>query len=107
MPNLTAHGAFHGDRPYGGVDDDDWVYGGSAPHSAGADRGKEVYGAGEDDEDEDDEDGGSCGEQQIEVRRRQLSWAVHDVDGDEDDEEEDYDEPPPLSESDDPGGAGG
>lgn len=107
MPNATAHGAFHGDHSYGDVDDDDWVYGGSAPHSAGADRGKEVYGAGEDDEDEDDEDGGSCGEQQIEVRRRQLSWAVHDVDGDDDDEEEDYYEPPPLSESDDPGGAGG
>ena len=107
MPNATAHGAFHGDCSYGGVGDDDWEYGGSAPHSASADRGKEVFEAGEDeedDEDDDDEDGGS-GEQQIEVRRRQLSWAVHDVDDDE--EDEDDDEPPPLSESDDPGGAGG
>ena len=105
MPNATAHGAFHGDCSYGG--DDDWGYGGSAPHSASADGEKEVYGAGEDDEDDDDdddEDGGS-GEQQIEVRRRQLTWAVQDVDDDE--EDEDDDEPPPLTESDDPGGAGG
>ena len=108
--NATAHGAFHSDHSYGGVDDDDWEYGGSAPHSAGADRGKDVYGVGEDDEDDEeeddeDEDGGSVGGQPIEVRRRQLSWAVHDDNEDEDDEDDD--EPPPLSESDDPGGAGG
>jgi len=114
MPNATAHGAFHGDRSYHGVDDDDWVYGGGAQHSSGADRGKEVYGVGEDEDEEEDEeeddDGGSGGGQPIEVRRRQLSWAVHDVDEDEDDEDEDDeddDEPPPLSESDDPGGAAG
>ena len=106
MPNATAHGAFHGDRSYHGVDDDDWECAGNAQHSAGADRGKEVYGVGEDeDDDEEDEDGGSGGGQPIEVRRRQLSWAVHDVDEDEDDEDDD--EPPPLSGSDDPGGAGG
>ena len=71
------------------------------PHSR---RGKDVYGEeedeeeDEDDEDDDDDDGsaGSGGERPIEVRRRQLAWADHDLedDDDEDEDEEDYGPPP-------------
>ena len=108
MPNATADGIFHGDRSCADDDDDDgWEYGGRAPHGAGAHRGKDVYGEDEGEDEDDDDDGGSGG-RPIEVRRRQLSWAVHDDDDDKyDDEDEDDDEPAPLSENDDPGGGGG
>jgi hypothetical protein len=61
-------------------------------------RGKDVYGEDEDEEEDDDDDGsaGSGGERPIEVRRRQLAWAVHDLEDDDDEEEEEDDVPPPT-----------
>ena len=89
-----------------GNDDDDWEYG-APERSAGAGRGKVVYGVEEEDDDDDDDasDGDSDGAP-IEVRRRRPSWTVHDDDGDDGDDDDDDDDdggPPPESESGDDG----
>ena len=61
-------------------------------------RGEDVYGEDEDEEDDDDDDGsaGSGVERPIEVRRRQLAWADHDLEGGDDEDEEEDAGPPPT-----------
>ena len=93
------------DEDDGGVDDGWGGYGAQPSHSMDSHsrRGKDVYGEDEDEEedDEDEDDDGSAGsgvERPIEVRRRQLAWADHDLedDDDEEDEDEEDDGPPPT-----------
>jgi hypothetical protein len=104
IPN-SMHSVFrHDDREHQGCldEDDGWGTFGARPshrmdsHSR---RGKDVYGEDEDEE-EDDGSAGSGGERPIEVRRRQLAWADHDLEDDDDEDEEDEDEeddgPPPT-----------
>ena len=85
----------------GDVDDGWGAYGARPSHhmDSHSQRGKDVYGEDEEEEDDedDDDDGslGSGGERPIEVRRRQLAWAVHDLEDDDDEDEDEEDDVPP------------
>ena len=103
----TEHQGYLQDEDDGDVDNGWGAYGTPPSHHMDSHprRGKDVYGEDEeeDDEDEDEDDDGSVVsgvERPIEVRRRQLAWADHDLEDDEDEDEEDEDEeddgPPPT-----------
>lgn len=90
------------DEDDGDVDNNWGTYGPRPSHrmDSHSRRGKDVYGEdeGEEEDDEDDDDdgsAGSAGERPIEVRRRQLAWADHDLEDDDDEDEDEEDDGPP------------
>ncbi|KAF8501787.1 kinase-like domain-containing protein [Russula emetica] len=95
------HQSYLQDEDDGDVDNGWGTYGARPSHRMDS-HGKAVCGEEEEDDDDEDDDGsaGSGGERPIEVRRRQLAWADHDLEDDDDEDEEDEDEeddrPPPT-----------
>jgi hypothetical protein len=94
------HQGYLQDEDDGDVDNSWGAYGARPSHRIDS-HGKDVYGEDEDEEEDEEDDDGSVGsgvERPIEVRRRQLAWADHDLEDDEDEEDEDEedDRPPPT-----------
>jgi len=104
----SDHQSYLQDEDDGDVGNEWGAYGARPSHPHGMDsqsrRGKDVCGVDVEDEEEDEEEeedddddgsGGSGGERPIEVRRRQLAWADHDLEDDDDDDDDEEDDGPP------------